>query len=92
MNYEPTCAYLNRSTSKKIGHPWKDINTSDLKLIWKNHRHSSILFLFFGSHRSEADPQRNGFGQRSNCRVQSSHLCIRVLGLSCRHDTEKYWL
>ena len=43
LNYEPTCAYLIRSTLKQIAHPWKAINTSDLNLIWTS---SWMIILF----------------------------------------------
>ena len=54
MKEIPHMHIWTRSSLKQIGHPWKPINTSDLKLIWK-----SPIIVFFSSslirsHRSEA--------------------------------------
>lgn len=42
--YVPTHANLDKSASTSNEHPWKPINTSELKLIWRSS--SSIIFFF----------------------------------------------
>ena len=53
MKESPHMHIWTRSALKKIGHPWKPINTSDLKLSWTS---PSIIFFSsssISSHRSE---------------------------------------
>jgi len=47
-------AHLDKSAIKQIGHSWKPINTSDLKLIWTSPSIFFFSFSLIGSHKSKA--------------------------------------
>lgn len=79
MKESPHMHIWTRSTPMQIGHPWKPINTSDVKLFWR----SPNIFFFssslIGSHRSEVGMTKEVF-KRFEITRSEARICFRILG------------